>query len=72
MTVYELWDSRSNNFVDTFESESEALGVIARVLKEQGEDVVKPLDLLWDDEERDEFGVVAIGQALVERAKGIA
>ena len=72
MVVYELWDSRSNNLVDTFESEFEALHAIAQVIVQQGEAVVEPLELLWDDEEQDEFGIVAVGQALIERAKRAA
>lgn len=72
MVVYELWDSRSNNLVATFESEQEALHVVARALVEQGEAVVEPLELLWDDEDQDAYGVVAVGQALIERAKSAA
>lgn len=72
MVIYELWDSRSNNLVATFESESEALHVVAKAIVEQGEAVVEPLELLWDDEERDEYGTVAVGKALIERAKSAA
>lgn len=72
MKIFELWDSRSNNLVATFDSEFEALHVIAQVLREQGEDVVEPLELLWDDEEQDEHGVVAYGQSLVDLAKSAA
>lgn len=72
MVIYELWDSRSNNLVATFDTESEALHVIAQVFREQGEAVVEPLELLWDNEEQDEYGVVAFGHALVERAKSVA
>lgn len=72
MVIYELWDSRSNNLIATFESELAALHVVAKAIVEQGEAVVEPLELLWDDEEQDEYGVVAFGQALIERAKSAA
>lgn len=72
MVVYELWDSRSNNLIETFDSESEALHAVARAILEQGEVVVEPLELLWDDEEQDEYGIVAVGQALIERARSAA
>lgn len=72
MIVYELWDSRSNNLIDAYDSESEALHAVARAIREQGESVVEPLELLWDDEEQDEYGIVAVGQALIERAKSVA
>lgn len=72
MIVYELWDSRSNNLIETFASESEALHIIAQAIRDQGEEIAVPLELLWDDEERDEYGIVAVGPALVERAKSVA
>ena len=67
--IYELWESRSNNLVATFDTEREALSTLKKIVLAQGEDAVVTLELLWDDEERDEYGIVAVGQDLVERAK---
>jgi hypothetical protein len=66
--IFEKWDSRSNNIVDAFDTEREALLALQRAILTQGEGVADHLELLWDDEEQDEHGIVGIGSELIELA----
>lgn len=35
--IYEFWDMRTNNLIDAFDSEKEALTALLQVTKEQGD-----------------------------------
>lgn len=70
--VYEFWDIRSNNLIDAFDSEREALTALWTAVQKQGERVVEFLMLIEDDIERDQSRVVGIGMELLDRARDAA
>lgn len=70
--VYEFWDMRTNNLIDTYESEEDALRALRHVIWDQGERVVEFLMLIEDDLDSDESRVVGIGSQLLDRARSAA
>jgi hypothetical protein len=70
--VYEFWDMRSNNLIDAFGSEHEALLALRKAIQEEGERIVEFLMLIEDDPETDENRVIGIGLDLLDRAKHAA
>ena len=70
--IYEFWDMRTNNLIDAFDSEGEALAALLQVTKEQGDRAAEFLMLVEDDPERDESLVVGIGSDLLDRARSAA
>lgn len=70
--IYEFWDMRTNNLIDAFDSEGEALAALLRVTKEQGDRVAEFLMLVEDDPEHDASRVVGIGLELLDRARSAA
>lgn len=72
MIVYELWDSRSNNLIDAFDSEHDALIALRDAVRKQGEHVVEFLVLVEDDDVNDVSRIISQGHELLERAKSVA
>jgi hypothetical protein len=70
--VYEFWDMRTNNLIDAFESEKEALMALLDVIKGQGDRAVEFLMLIEDDPDSDTSRVVGIGSELLDRARSAA
>lgn len=70
--VYEFWDIRSNNLIDAFESEHDALIALWDAVQEQGERIVEFLMLIEDDLAKDESRIVGIGMELLDRARDAA
>ena len=62
---YELWDLRSGNIINTYDSESEALTVVRDLARLNGQDYVRTLSLTLEDD--DETTLVAKGTALAQR-----
>lgn len=70
--VYEFWDMRTNNLIDAYESEEDALRALRHVIRDQGERVVEFLMLIEDDVDSDESRVVGTGSQLLDRARSAA
>jgi hypothetical protein len=70
--AYEFWDMRTNNLIDAFDSEREALMALLQVTEEQGDRAVEFLMLIEDDPESDASHVVGIGSELLDRARSAA
>ena len=70
-TVYELWDTATNNLVEACDSESDALDFLRAYVADHGREYPMSWVLLWDDDAADEAGQIAVGEALLARA-GIA
>ena len=70
--VYELWDFRSHNLIDAFDSEHDALVALREAVRIQGEHVVEFLMLVEDDDVNDVSRVISQGYALLESAKSVA
>jgi hypothetical protein len=68
---YELWDLRSGNIINTYETEELALAVVRGLLDLNGADFAHGLSLSFEDDE-EETTVVAEGAVLVERARAAA
>lgn len=68
MIYYELWEYRTSNLVNTYDTEAEALADV-RALLAQGWQP-EQLGLGWGDTENEERGgAIAEGQELAERAQ---
>ena len=70
--IYEFWDMRTNNLIDAFDSEGEALAALLQVTKEQGDRAAEFLMLIEDDPEQDVSRVVGVGSELLDRARSAA
>lgn len=70
--VYEFWDMRTNNLIDAFDSEGEALAALIQVTEEQGDRAAEFLMLIEDDPEHDVSRVIGIGFELLDRARSAA
>ncbi len=70
--IYEFWDIRTNNLIDAFDSEKEALAALLQVTSEQGDRAAEFLMLIEDDPDHDETRVVGIGSELLDRARSVA
>jgi hypothetical protein len=70
--VYEFWDLRSQNLIDAFDSEHEALVALREAVRKQGEHVVEFLVLVEDDDANDVSRVLFQGLELLERTKSVA
>lgn len=70
--VYEFWDMRTNNLIDAFDSEGEALAALIQVTEEQGDRAAEFLMLIEDDPEHDVNRVIGIGFELLDRARSAA
>ena len=65
---YELWDVRSGNLINTYDSESEALAVVRELLAANGSAYASTLSLAFEDDE-ERTTLVAKGPDLAERAE---
>lgn len=70
--VYEFWDMRTNNLLDAFDTENEALQALRDVVQSQGERAVEFLMLIEDNVESDESRVVGMGLQLLDRIHSAA
>jgi hypothetical protein len=70
--VYEFWDMRTNNLIDAFDTERDALHALLRVTEEQGDRAAEFLMLIEDDPDVEESRVIGIGLELIDRARSAA
>jgi hypothetical protein len=70
--VFEFWGMRTNNLIDAFDSEKDALSALLKAIKEQGERSVEFPMLIEDTTEADVSRVLGIGSGLLERARSAA
>lgn len=66
--IYELWDIESGNLVGAFETEVEALAMVREVIDLHELSYADALALVRDDDRAD-VETLAVGAALVARAK---
>ncbi len=64
---YELWDIRSGNIVNTYDTEDEALRVVRDLLTLNGPEYGSVLSLSCEDDEN--TTLIAKGPALTQRAQ---
>ena len=65
---YELWDLRTRNLVDEFDTEAEALEFVFDVLQTSGKAAASGYLLGLQDIEAENGTTIADGEALVQRA----
>jgi len=64
---YEFWDTRTNDLIDVFGSEQEALLALRDAFQIQGQGVIEHLMLVEDDPEHNHSRVMAVGIGLLYR-----
>jgi hypothetical protein len=64
---YELWDLKSGNIINTYDTEAEALMVVRGLLAANGSDYARDLSLSREDDD-ESLSLVAKGSALAQRA----
>ena len=65
---YELWDVRSGNIINTYDTEAEALDVVRQLVDLNGLEYVGALSLSFEDD-AENLMLVAKGAALAQRAQ---
>lgn len=70
--VYEFWDMRTNNLLDAFDTEEDALRALLEVIESQGDRAVEFVMLIEDNTELDKTRVVGMGTQLLDRARSAA
>jgi hypothetical protein len=65
---YELWDIRSGNIINTYDTEDEALRVVRDLLTLNGLDYGSVLSLSYEDDDENTT-LIAKGPALAQRAQ---
>jgi len=65
---YELWDVRSGNIINTYDTEADALTVVRDLLALNGLDYARCLSLSVEDDDED-VSLIAKGTALAQRAQ---
>jgi hypothetical protein len=65
---FELWDMRTRNLIEEFDTEAEALAYVREVLHTYGEEAASGYTLGWQDLEAKSGAAIAHGVALVQRA----
>jgi hypothetical protein len=71
MKFFEVWDQRSRNLLGSYGAEWEALALVRDLASESAP--VDALALVWGDEDDDDLGgEVAVGPALLARARAAA
>ena len=65
---YELWDVRSGNIINTYDTEDEALRVVRDLLTLNDPDYGSVLSLSFEDDEENTT-LIATGTALAQRAQ---
>ena len=63
--IYELWDIRSNNLINAYDSEDEVRKLIRDAVASDGELAVEWLMLVEDDPNSDYFRRIGIGSELL-------
>jgi hypothetical protein len=63
--IYELWDVRSNNILDAFDSRDETIDALRVAVRQHGELAVEFVILLEDDPAAPAKSVVGIGSELL-------
>ena len=63
--IYELWDLRSNNLINSYESEDEVRRLIREAVASDGEVAVEWLMVVEDDPTSDYFRRIGIGSELL-------
>lgn len=66
--IYELWDTKTNNIVGAYESETAALAVVRGAMANHGAGYADELALVREDS-RGNVETLAIGGDLAERAR---
>lgn len=70
--VYEFWDLRSNNLINSYETETEALELLRAAIEKHGDIAVEHLMLIEDDPESDRFRRIGIGSELLAYVRDAA
>ena len=70
--IYEFWDLRSNNLINSYETETEALELLREAIAKYGDSAVEYLMLIEDDPESDSFRRIGIGSELLAYARDAA
>ena len=63
--IYEFWDLRSNNLINTYDSDDDARRLIREAVEKHGDSAVEFLMLIEDDPETDSFRRIGIGSELL-------
>ncbi len=70
--IYEFWDLRSNNLINAYETETEALELLREAIEKHGDLAVEFLMLIEDDPESDTFRRIGIGSELLAYVRDAA
>lgn len=70
--IYEFWDLRSNNLINSYETETEALELLRQAIAKHGDIAVESLMLIEDDPESDYFRRIGIGSELLAYVRDAA
>ena len=65
--IYELWETSSGNLIGSYDSESEALAVVRRVVEDEGAPALDSI-LLQRKDHDDGAKLIAEGKTLLSRA----
>lgn len=65
---YELWDVRSGNIINTYDTEDQALAVVRGLVARNGPEYARALSLAVEDDD-EETTLVAKGVELAQRAE---
>ncbi len=68
--IFELWHMETNNLVNSFVDEEAALMVVLDAIEQHGDEMASSFALATEDAVGN-TRVVAMGQALVERARAV-
>lgn len=63
--IYEFWDLRSNNLINSYDSEEAARTLIQRAIETYGDGAVEHLMLIEDDPHSEYFRRIGIGSELL-------
>lgn len=69
---YDLWDMRSSNLVESFDTEASALEMVREVADDYGDSAIDAWALIAGYESSKEKKVIAHGRNLLDRARAIA
>lgn len=67
MKIHEFWDLRSNNLINSYDTEEDALRLIREAIAKYGDVAVEHLMLIEDDPANDTFRRIGIGSELLSR-----
>jgi hypothetical protein len=70
--IYELWDLRSNNLINSYGSEDEVRTLIREAVASHGELAVEWLMVIEDDPNSDYFRRIGIGSELLTYVRDAA